>query len=232
MKRTNLLAKAQTVLLWRLFQLVKRTKLPIAANKKLEWQLVHQRFELDFHRDRNYRWDDEAFRGRWDKVFGDFLGLGIDSFGDEDAILDVGCGSRPAFDWFKSRCKKYYVDPLLCKYLGIPRASAYWEDKTPDELICKPAEEFVSSLENRCDFVNCWNALDHAYDWRQVLENIARYAKSGSLVCIGTDFSYGLGHTGIDDESFFCDLIRSYFYVDNRKTPFSYRDVALKLLRK
>jgi len=202
------------------------------AERKDEWKSRHQPFELDYHKHENFRWDDEKFMVRWTEVFGSFCGLRPNQFGPENVIIDIGCGSRPAFDWFDNHCLKYHLDPLLDEYRGIPQVQRFWKSKPQKSLLSKPAEEFIQGLENRGDFVNCWNVLDHTYDWRRILLNLWRYTKPNALLCIGTDFqSHGDGHPGIDDPFFFWEFVESHFHVLNKRENYTDREVAL-LLRK
>lgn len=200
--------------------------------RRAEWRKVHQPFELKFHQQRNYRWDESVFTWQWNEVYGQLMGLQKNHFRADQTLLDVGAGSRPCLDWFESG-RKCFVDPLLDDYVRIEAMTPYWRNHPRECLFSLPAEQFISPLEGQCDFVNCWNVLDHTYDWRAILENIRGYTKPGSLVCLGTDFEEGGdGHPGIDDQSYFWHFINSHFEILAERRDFVYREVALKLLRK
>jgi hypothetical protein len=201
--------------------------------KLKEWQTTHQPFELKFHQKKNYRWDEAAFVGQWNEVFGKFLGLSQNQFEKSHILLDVGCGSRPVLDWFTSPCEKHFLDPLLSQYCQIDQMRPYWSSKPEATLHSQPAEKPCAELIGRCDFVNCWNVLDHTYDWRQILDNLRDYAKPGAIVCLGTDFqSHGDGHPGIEDRAYFDDFIAQNFKVVKTETNYVHREIALKLIRK
>jgi SAM-dependent methyltransferase len=201
-------------------------------DRREEWSQRHQPFELRFHQGQNYRWDDDAFFAQWDEVFGRFLGLRKDAFGPGSVLLDVGCGSRPVLDWFTGESQKYFLDPLLAEFCRIERMSPYWRGKSPDTLFSQPAEQPITQLFGRCDFVNCWNVLDHTYDWRQILQNVRDYARPGGLVCIGTDFrAHGDGHPGIDDRGYFDRFLGDHFRLDAVRSDYVHRELALKLVR-
>ncbi len=201
------------------------------ADRHAEWKQVHQRYELDFHRGENFRWDDAAFMGQWDEVFGSFCGLRKDQFAAQDVIVDLGCGSRPAFDWFDAGCQKVHVDPLLDRYREIPQVARFWRHARG--LLPWPAERFVPVLEGRCAFVNCWNVLDHTYDWRRILLNLWRYAREGGLVCLSTDLEpHGPGHPGIEDPCFFWEFLESHFEIEERREHYIHREVALRMRRR
>lgn len=201
--------------------------------KKLKWKEGAQKFELNFHRHENYRWDDNRFLEQWTNIFLILMKLTPESFAADDIILDVGCGSRPALDWFsKSLCQKYYIDPLLDSYRNIAEVKKFWEDKKPRYLLALPAEHYVEFLVNKCSFIICWNVLDHTYDWRIILHNITRYCREGGTVCIGIDFEpHGIGHPGIDDKGYFLSLIKKYYRINEKKENYLGRELALSLQR-
>jgi len=201
--------------------------------KKLQWEEVHQKFELNFHRHENYRWDNNKFLNQWTNIFSNFMKLTPGSFAADEIILDVGCGSRPAIDWFsKSLCQKYYIDPLLDSYRNIAEVQKFWEDKKPHSLLALPAEHYIEFLVNKCGFIICWNVLDHSYDWRIILHNITQYCKEGGAVCIGTDFeSHGKGHPGIDDKGYFLSFIKEYYRINEKRENYFGRELALSLQR-
>jgi len=203
------------------------------AGRLAEWQRIHQPFELRFHQGTNYRWSDETFWAQWDEVFGSFLGLSPNLFGEKAVLLDLGCGSRPVLDWFTTDCEKYFLDPLLSEYLKIESMQTHWCGKPAERLLSQPAEVSAEHLVGKCDFVNCWNVLDHTYDWREILSHVTNYVRPGGLVCIGTDFrAHGEGHPGIDDPAHFRRMIDAHFDVVDRRENYVHREVALKLIRR
>ena len=149
-------------------------------------------------------------------------------------ILDIGCGSRPALDWFTdSPCHKYYLDPLLKQYMTIPEVAKFWSHKDPRYLLPIPAEKHIGKLDHKFDFIICWNVLDHTYDWRKILHNITSYCVTGGLVCIGTDFeSHGVGHPGIDDKGYFMSFIKQYYSGTRTENHLHDRDLALSLVKR
>ncbi len=201
--------------------------------RKNEWDSVHQPFELRFHQKHNYRWDERAFRGQWDEIFGRFLGYTQQHFSAGQTLIDVGCGSRPVLDWFTGAPRKIFLDPLLDQYRQIDKMHEYWSAKRPDTLFSQPAEKMVPTLAGQCDFVNCWNVLDHTYDWRLILNNIRDYAKPGARVCLGTDFaSHGEGHPGIEDQDYFFRFVNEHFEIVAERRHYVHREIALHLRRK
>jgi len=184
-----------------------------------EWEEVHQPFELNYHRRPNFRWPEQVslWNDQWSSVFG-FAGLTPDSFSTEN-LLDMGCGSKPALEWFNSG-EKWYLDPLLDEFRDIPQVKGYWDRMDTSRLIAKPGEEFIPMLEGHFDFILCWNALDHAYDAIAVLRNMHRYVKPGGKILLGTDIgeSPHLGHPGIGSRAKFMETIHELFDVELEST--------------
>lgn len=166
---------------------------------KREWLEKHQPFELDYHQKDNYRWHDEGFGLAWISNFRDFGELDPNYFTPEEILVDAGCGSRSAFEYFTTG-RKVYVDPLLDKYLQIPEVQTYWADVPHEALNGAALEQSIFALRDRCALVNCWNVLDHVFDWRKALANMLWYLRPGGIFLLCTDLaSHGEGHPGIDD---------------------------------
>jgi hypothetical protein len=199
--------------------------------EKNEWEVVHQPFELEYHQNPNMRWVDRVWNDQWQKVLSEFMELTPSHFSDEDILLDLGCGSRPALDWFDNGVA-YYLDPLLNDYLKIEKMKPYWRGKTL--VYSQPAEAPVDYLIGKCDYVHCWNVLDHSYDWKQIMKNIVSYIKKDGLVLMGTDLheTPHLGHPGIGSKQEFFDFVDEHFEIVKREDGFHHREVALKLVKK
>lgn len=195
-----------------------------------DWENLHQPFELRYHRRNNVRWNDGKWADHLQRILSGFMELTPDHFAGDEVLLDLGCGSRPSVDWFTGGIP-HCLDPLLDDFTKIKRMQRYWKDKP--FMYSKPAEVLVQSLAGKCDFVYCWNVLDHAHDWRQIIKNIGLYLKDGGLACVGTDLNKkpSRGHPGIDSDEDFFGLISKDFQTVKRVDGFHYRDVALKLVR-
>lgn len=180
-----------------------------------EWREVHQPWELHYHKHNNIRWPARVgeWNKQWDSIFG-FANLQKDSFLNGRVLLDVGCGSKPVLDYFQTG-EKHFIDPLLSKYVELPVMKPYWQNHSVKCLHSLAAENPVSSLFGVCDFVLCWNVLDHSFDPFQIVENIFNYAKSGALVLIGTDLHEKphLGHPGVRNRADFIRAIESRFKI-------------------
>lgn len=201
------------------------------SNKKEEWKEIHQPWELRYHQGNNFRNVDASWKAQWDKIFIEFMEITPSHFTSEDILIDVGCGSRPCLDWFDEG-EVHNLDPLLSDFLKIEAMKRHWENKTL--LYSQPAESLVESLVGKCDYVHCWNVLDHTYDWKQILENITLYSKKGGIVLLGTDLhsTPHVGHPGIDNKDEFFRFVNDHFLVTKRKNGFHHREVALKMERR
>ncbi len=198
--------------------------------RRERWKREHQPFELESHRADNFRWHDASFWRQWDHVFGEFCGLAADSFGPDDTLLDLGCGSRPALDWFEDGPRKVHLDPLLTDYRHIPQVARFWRTKCIDDQIAAPAEDAVPELDGRCQFVLCWNVLDHTFDWQEILENVRRYVAPGGIACVGTDLeTHGPARTGPEGARELTPFLARHFEVRARQVDRLGRDTAVVL---
>ena len=200
----------------------------MSANQS-KWQSECQPFELDFHRKENYRWDKLAFNSAWAKHFAEWCMLTTDF--TNQVVLDIGCGSRPAIDFFVNAIR-YYNDPLIDQYKEIEQVKDAWADIPADRTFSKPAEEYWPVVEGACSFINVWNILDHVFDWRCVLDNLISYCKQGCIVSFGTDIAPHKGHMGIDNPIELYDRIKAEFDIVKDCPGYWNRHIALLLVKK
>jgi len=197
---------------------------------KQQWEEENQTFEIDFHRKENYRWNPEAFWPAWEKHFKGWCGVDINQYADK-VVLDLGCGSVPAIDVFKHSVK-YYIDPLVDKYVGIKQVAHYWDSEHMAHAIGAPGEVKWKFLEGSCSFINCWNVIDHGFCWRDIVQNIIEYARPGCIVSFSTDYNPHTGHTGIDNTEELFIRLAEHFEVLKDEPGYWGRDMALLLQRK
>lgn len=205
--------------------------------QKDEWENTHQEWELLYHKQGNYRLKEELWNQVWDNVFSGFMEFAPDKFKGNDVLFDLGCGSRPALSWF-TKGTKHHLDPLLSDFKEIPAMKNFWENE--QHFHSQPAEVLVEELVGKCDYVHCWNVLDHTYDWRKIIENFCLYSKSGGIALLGTDMgpTPSIGHTGINAPDELLSSIKKEFDVlkildKNEGVRFKYcRDLCLKLRKK
>jgi len=197
---------------------------------KEKWEKECQPFEQDFQSNQNYRWDKESFEAAWAKHFSEWCEFDQSAFGGQ-VILDVGCGSRCAIDYFRDAVK-YYNDPLINTYIKIPQVSAVWDQYHIRHSLCSPAEVYWNHMQTACSFINCWNVLDHCYNWRDVVRNIIDYARTGCYVAIATDTVPHKGHIGIDDGCELYNRLAAEFDVVKEKPGYWGRQHAWLLKKK
>tara|TARA_Y100000592_G_scaffold10722_1_gene15190 strand:+ start:5317 stop:6936 length:1620 start_codon:yes stop_codon:yes gene_type:complete len=210
-------------------------------NEYNEWKFIHQPFELNYHKKPNYRWETFKYHWRWDdcwdKLFGSFMGFNKNQFKDSDMILDIGCGSRPALNWFTSG-NKYYLDSLLDEYKKIPEMKRHWDTYPKENLLNMEAEVLLKHLVGKFSFIMCWNVLDHTYNWKTIIKNISMYLKDGGIALIGNDIHEPtIGHPGVESKESFYGEIKKYFNIERDENQISlddmlYRDVCLKLYKR
>ena len=187
--------------------------------KKDKWTKLSQPFEINWHTTQeDWRSDEKAWAGCKEsliKAVPLLKGIMETNFD----VLDVGCGPRTMLEFF-SECKKTLIEPLGDQYKKLYNSKGH-EFLNGDPLYCVPAEQFVSELENKFDFVWCHNVLDHCYDWKRVLENIFRYLKKGGSFYIATDagFPPNDGHPGIETTAVFMKEMERYV------SEYHYKDV-------
>lgn len=89
----------------------------------------------------------------------------------------VEFGSGPAgFVEYIDAARKIAIEPLIDRYRQVfPHLAA----STVEYWSC-PAEDIGHTLDGSADLVICFNVLDHTRDPRQVVENLARVAKTGA----------------------------------------------------
>jgi hypothetical protein len=185
--------------------------------KKLElktweaWNTIHQPFELDWWREAlkaGHSQDDAGFAAQWAPVKEFIQPRGV--------IIDIGCGPRPPF----APC--VVIEPLAQRYSEIvPRE--WWTGVT---VYNQCAEILIPDLKG--DTVICWNCIDHAIGWRQIIDNMCAYGNPGARFAIATDFHAPFtGHPGVPRDEFMDEIERRFTIVDRRE-PFG-RHLALLL---
>jgi hypothetical protein len=65
--------------------------------------------------------------------------------------------------------------------------------------------------------VICWNAINHAIGWREILRNMRVYGAQDARHAIATDFFPAfVGHPGFDRGSFMQEIKQHFTIVDSR----------------
>lgn len=187
------------------------------------WKEKSQPFELNYWKIKGLKdySDNYNFYRWWIKI--------RDWIGEENikgVLLDIGSGVRPPLE------KGNVIEPLGKEYKEIA-ISGWWK-----EIILYPyeAERFIQELEGKCDFILCWNSIDHGYNFRDALKNIKAYLKDGGIVALATDcktipFKNGHPILGVNTEEF-VKIIEQDFQVIKKSENLFERDICLLLMKK
>ena len=188
--------------------------------KQDTWKKEAQPFELYYWKVKGIKdYSDEDFFEKWWKDIFDWIGE------INGEVLDIGSGIRPPLK------RGYVIEPLGNEYKQIAK-SGWWRDI---KLYSQPAELFIPELENKIDFILCWNSIDHGYDWRKIIKNIKKYLKPRGIVALSTDCKIEqIGEhpvLGISKEQFLMEIEKDFKIIKIREN-YADRDVALVLEKK
>ena len=169
------------------------------------WHEVHQRFELGWWREalaKGHSLNNVLFAERWQPV--------RDFIRPEGLIIDIGCGPRPPF----APC--VVIEPLAKRYQAMSLVSVgWWVDVT---VYAQPAEKFIEELWGAADTVICWNCIDHAVGWREILTNMRLYGKPTARFAVATDFHEPfIGHPGFEREAFMAEIGKQFVVTEQRE---------------
>ena len=180
------------------------------------WRDIHQPFELDWWKDAMRKGHsiiyDEPFENSWREV--------REWIQPHGTVIDIGCGPRPPF----TPCT--VIEPLADEYRKLTPAS-WWNGVT---VHAQPAEQQIAGLKG--DTIICWNAIDHAIGWREIMDSMVAYCREHSKLAIATDFWPPFdGHPGFDRSDFMSE-VHKRFNVHDTREPFGRRTFAMLLTKK
>jgi len=207
------------------------------TDRRKQWERVHQPYELAYHRQGNYRWPgrESLWDEQWEAVFATFGDLTPTTFEIGACLADIGCGSRPALQWFTQDYDLYCLDPLLDDFRVIPQMADFWNDPRIVAKESRPAEELVESMAGKMDLVLCWNVLDHTFDWRKIVTNLHAYVSADGVVLLGTDTGEreSKGHPGIvGGRNALLEYVGKLFRTEKAEYNVAHRQVCLKLRKR
>ena len=185
------------------------------------WHTRHQPYELAWWKEalkNGHSVEDASFELHWEPV--------KDFINPKGTVLDIGCGPRPPFASGLYGC--VVIEPLAVEYREIT-PSEWWQGVM---FYAQPAEQQIEALIGCFDTVICWNCIDHAIGWREILDNMASYGHSyGTIYGLATDFHEPfLGHPGFERDEFMFEVEKRFEILEHR-APFG-RDLALRMRRK
>ncbi len=93
------------------------------------------------------------------------------------SIADFGCGPRGSLEWATGFAKCYCIDVLVDEYksLGIENHKATY---------IKSSEDNIPLADHSVDVVFSLNALDHASNWKEMLQECIRILKKDGLIAM------------------------------------------------
>jgi 2-polyprenyl-3-methyl-5-hydroxy-6-metoxy-1,4-benzoquinol methylase len=158
-------------------------------SQKENWQTDAQKFEFDFHKTNAFR-QSEEFMLETERLFSSF------DFSKEDysekKILDLGAGSKLRSKFFL-KAQIIALEPLADRFIN----KIEWCDLNDAwKVYSQSAESFIEELDHSIDFIISINVLDHCYDFAEIIRNIYRYLKPGSIAFLSFDrhLETNIGH--------------------------------------
>lgn len=97
-----------------------------------------------------------------------------DSYYDNKAVLDIGCGPRGSLEWATMASRRIGLDPLANEYLRLGA------DQHQMEYI-NAFSEHIPLEDGACNIVCAFNSLDHVGNVDQTLKEIKRVTHLGGF---------------------------------------------------
>jgi hypothetical protein len=98
-------------------------------------------------------------------------------------VIDVGGGSKLRTKYFVG-ARLFVIEPLAERFMQEIR----WCDLADAERVFSmPAEEHIEACEDSADLLISINVLDHCYDFKAIIKNVAAYLKMGGLAFLSFD---------------------------------------------
>jgi 2-polyprenyl-3-methyl-5-hydroxy-6-metoxy-1,4-benzoquinol methylase len=109
--------------------------------------------------------------------------LGIDAGGLRGRALDLGCGPVSMLEGYDG-LEVVAIDPAMDDYVeAMPQFSSVGRVNNCDYRNC-----FIQDVvETGFKYVWCYNVLDHAVDWRDILFHVYRVLRPGGQLLLITD---------------------------------------------
>ena len=149
--------------------------------EKEKWDFA-QSGELEFHKNNEWRKNDELFTKSNYSLFKGKFGFNEDDYIGKN-VLDLGCGSKLRAKFFKDS-NIYALEPLAEKFMG----EIEWCDlKDAHKVYSYPAEMLIEELVDEMDLVFSINVIDHCYDFEKIVTNLYKYTKKGGTCLLSFD---------------------------------------------
>lgn len=152
----------------------------ITEHSKDAWKNLAQEGEYAFHARDTWR-RTAHFREQTAELFRHF-GFGHNQFLGK-TVVDLGAGSMLRAKFFEG-ADIIVIEPLADRIL----ANIEWTDiGDAKEVHSTPAEELVTSLVGKADFLFSMNVLDHCYNFKDISINIRKYLKPDGVAFLSFD---------------------------------------------
>ena len=110
-------------------------------------------------------------------------------------ILDVGCGPVSVME-LRPNAHVTAIDPLMDRYIGaMPFLKLPMNGFNNTHYFNGDVFGVDSHVTDTYDIVWCYNVLDHAADWREIVARCGELVKPGGMLCIGVDCREALDDT-------------------------------------
>jgi len=164
---------------------------------------------------------------------------------ENKTCLEIGSGPAGALiRWYWTK-RRIIIDPLVSEYKRLS-IEKFGKSFFTDDIILysQNAETYIPNLRNKINgVIVCRNALDHCENPIKVIENMAKYAKSGCYLLLWSDIyhkkGHDEGHTNITrSKAKFENLIKKsnfeiqYKFSLSKRDTINYGCVAIKRIPK
>jgi len=154
---------------------------------KTIWQTKGQEGEFSFHKKNIWR-QTPKFMEQTTKLF-EYFGFSKDQFAHQ-TIIDLGCGSKLRTKYFQ-KSRIIGIEPLADRF----NQEIVWSDLNDCfKLYSFPAEHYIEECFKIADLVISINVLDHCFNFKKIIDNIAKYTKLNGKVFLSFD-----KHNEVDD---------------------------------
>lgn len=125
-----------------------------------------------------YRAEGQNFKNdHYERLFLEIAGEQDDSFLKGKVVADFGCGPRGSLAWTSAPSCKIGIDVLVNRYMRL------FSCMKKHGMIYVNCDEYVIPIpDSYVDVLSTINSLDHVFNLKEMLEEIARIIKPGGIL--------------------------------------------------